>query len=185
MSHVKTVSRWWFETEKSWAQAEASVRHAGCPKLDWFPSSIQLWRMLMCCLKERVQRASGVHPETTTPASWIPKPTAAASSMKTPNQMPAFQRSVHTPFIIMRNAKLKAPFQRMQASSPVFGYNSFPSLFVYPYVRGGVSPAAFASAMERAVLTTSWFTGSPARSQRRGRFLSVTSGQRAYRWRRR
>lgn len=65
----------------------------------------------------------------------------------------------------------------VQTPSPLF--------FVHLYVRGGVNPAAFASAMERAVSTTSWFTGSPARSQRRGRFLSVTSGQRAYRWRRR
>lgn len=56
------------------------------------------------------------------------------------------------------------------------------ALFV---VRGGVDPGTFASAMERAVLITSWFTGSPARSQRRGRFLNATSGQRAYRWKRR
>lgn len=52
-------------------------------------------------------------------------------------------------------------------------------------VRGGVNPEAFAWAMERAVSTTSWFTGSPAHSQRSGRYLSGTSVLRAYRWKRR
>lgn len=64
---------------------------------------------------------------------------------------------------------------------PVGYYSLISSLFF----RGGLSRAAFASPMERVVLTTSWFTGSPTRSQRRGSYLSGTSEQRAYRWKRR
>lgn len=53
------------------------------------------------------------------------------------------------------------------------------------FFRGGVKPAAFASAMERAASTTSWFTGSPARSRRKGRCSSATSARRACTWRKR
>lgn len=54
-----------------------------------------------------------------------------------------------------------------------------------PVPRGEVSPAVFASVMERAASITSWFTGSPAHSQRRGRYLRGISVQKAYTWRRR
>lgn len=57
-------------------------------------SSVQLWRMLMCCLREWGQGASAVRPETTTPPCWIQEPTAAASLTKTQNRIPASQRSV-------------------------------------------------------------------------------------------
>lgn len=168
--------------------------------------------MLMSCSREKGQRAPAPRPETTTPPCWTRPPTAA-SWTTTQSQSLAPQRSVvkQNPFTpswryrgeIQWLSSWKAQTFALQAFAllafaavfrrrPTDPWRSlFPLAtakyydFLLSVFRGGVSPAAFVSAMERAALTTSWFTGSPARNQRRGRYLSGTSVQRAYRWKRR
>lgn len=56
-------------------------------------SSLQLWRMLMCCLREKGQRASAARPGVMTPPCWTRQPTAA-SWMTTQSLILASQRSV-------------------------------------------------------------------------------------------